>query len=212
MALYLSGDPAADTLLEGDGFALLIGMVLDQQVPLERAFSAPYALRERLGGELSVGAIAAAPLDRLVAAFSEKPALHRFPAAMAERVQRLAQLIEERFGGRAEAVWENAQSGAELLANVRSLPGFGVQKAQIFVALLGKRLAVRPPGWDVAAGQFGEAGSFRSVADIDGPDALAEVREHKRQMKAAARSLAAATHGDEAIAATSPGQRSRKRR
>ncbi len=189
MSLYLTGDPAADGLLMSDGFALLIGMVLDQQVPLERAFGAPRALAQRLGGRLSVAAVAAAPLEELVAAFSAKPALHRFPAAMAERVQRVARAIEERFAGRAEAVWEDAASGEELMANIRSLPGFGAEKAQIFVALLAKRLGVRPPGWEAVAGPFAEAGAYRSVADIDGPEALVLVREHKRQMKAAAKSL-----------------------
>ncbi|MCU1490159.1 MAG: hypothetical protein JWM85_1564 [Acidimicrobiaceae bacterium] len=190
MGLHLAGEQAADQLLENDPFALLIGMVLDQQVPLERAFSAPLALRERLGGELSVRGVAAIDPEQLAAAFSAKPALHRFPGAMAERVQRLAQLLEERFDGDAAAVWTSASDGTELLANVRSLPGFGEQKARIFVALLGKRLGVRPSGWERAAGSFGEPGSFASVADIDSPEALARVREHKRQMKLAAKALA----------------------
>jgi uncharacterized HhH-GPD family protein len=192
MTLYLTGDPAADRLLEDDPFALLVGMVLDQQVPMERAFSAPKELRERLGGRLDAGQVAAMAPDDLAAAFSAKPALHRFPAAMAERVQAVAKLLVERYGGDAAAVWTTAADGAELLANLRSLPGFGEQKAKIFLALLGKRLGVRPPGWERAAGPYGEKGSFVSVADIDGVEALNRVREHKRQMKAAAKSVAGA--------------------
>lgn len=210
MGLYLTGEREADSLLENDAFALIIGMVLDQQVPLERAFSAPLALRQRLGGHCSVADVAHAPLESLVAAFSEKPALHRFPAAMAERVQRAALVIEERFGGQADALFA-AASGDELFRRIVSLPGFGTQKAQIFVALLGKRLGIRPPGWQEAAGAFGEPGSFRSVADIDGPEALAAVRDYKRQMKAAARSLAQAT-GANAPAPTVGATRHRARR
>jgi uncharacterized HhH-GPD family protein len=189
--LYLSGTAAADTFLAEDPFALLIGMVLDQQVPMERAFSAPYELRTRLNGELSVKGIATMPTDALVAAFSEKPALHRFPAAMAERTQLLARTLLDRFDGDAAAVWERAADGTELMHNVRTLPGFGEQKARIFIALLGKRLGVNPPGWERAAGAFGAAGTFASVADIDGPDALAKVRQHKADVKAAQKSVTA---------------------
>ena len=189
MALYLTGDAAADGLLEQDAFALVVGMILDQQIPLERAFAAPFALRERLG-ELDARAIAAMDPERLAAAFREKPALHRFPAAMAERVQLAARAVVERYGGDAAAIWTGAGSGAELLRRVSALPGFGEQKARIFCALLGKRLGVRPPGWEEASAPFGAPGSFASVADIDGPEALRRVREYKQQMKAAARSLA----------------------
>ncbi|HUZ20934.1 MAG TPA: HhH-GPD-type base excision DNA repair protein [Acidimicrobiales bacterium] len=190
MTLYLTGDADADRLLEDDPFALLVGMVLDQQVPMERAFSAPKELRDRLGGKLDVGQIAAMAPDELAAAFSAKPALHRFPAAMAERVQAVARILVERYGGDAAAVWASAADGAELLANLRSLPGFGEQKAKIFLALLAKRLGVRPRGWQRAAGPYGEKGSFVSVADIDSVEALNRVREHKRQMKAAAKAAA----------------------
>ncbi|HUY30998.1 MAG TPA: HhH-GPD-type base excision DNA repair protein [Acidimicrobiales bacterium] len=190
MALHLTGDPAADQLLSEDPFALLVAMVLDQQIPLERAFAAPLALRARLGGELDAAHVAAMDPDALVAAFSEKPALHRFPAAMAARVQLLARLLVDRYGGDAARVWTTAADGRELLAHVKSLPGFGPQKAQIFVALLGKRLGVSTPGWAEAAGPFGDAGSYRSVADVDGPEALAKVREHKQALKAAAKSVA----------------------
>ncbi len=186
MALALSGDPAADELLTRDAFALLIGMVLDQQVPLERAFTAPLALRERLGGELSPETLVALEPDDLRAAFATKPALHRFPGAMAERVQQLAQLLVEDYGGRAAAVWEGAADGAQLLKRLEALPGFGRQKAKIFLALLGKQLGVCPAGWREASAPFGDEESFLSVADIDGPDSLAKVRAYKRQLKAAA--------------------------
>ena len=187
--LYLSGDEEADAFLVKDPFALLIGMVLDQQVPMERAFSAPYALRERLGGKLGVEQIAAMAPEELSAVFSERPALHRFPGSMSERVQQLARTLLANFGGDAAAVWTSAADGKELLRNVRSLPGFGEQKARIFVALLAKRLSVAPPGWEAAAGAFGAPGSFSSVADIDGPDALARVRQHKAEVKAAIKSV-----------------------
>lgn len=190
MGLYLSGVREADDLLEKDGFALLIGMVLDQQIPLERAFLSPFDLRNRLGGTLDVRAIAAMDPQVLRAAFSERPALHRFPGSMADRVQQLAREIMERFEGDASTVWTKAADGADLLRRVRSLPGFGDQKARIFVALLAKRLGVRPPGWEKAAANFGQPGSFLSIADIDSAAALERVREHKREVKAAMKGLA----------------------
>ncbi|HVB05391.1 MAG TPA: HhH-GPD-type base excision DNA repair protein [Acidimicrobiales bacterium] len=190
MAWYLTGDETADALLADDPLALLIGMVLDQQVPMERAFSAPRDLRERLGGRLDVTEIAGLDHDRLVAAFSERPALHRFPAAMAERVQAVANIVVDEYGGDAGAIWNTAADGKELMKRLRALPGFGEQKAKIFLALLGKRLGVRPAGWEEAAGPFGKAGSFVSVADIDSPEAMERVRDHKREMKAAAKSAA----------------------
>jgi uncharacterized HhH-GPD family protein len=192
MSLYLSGDEAADQLLSTDPLALLIGMVLDQQVPLERAFRSPYDLQQRLGGTLDVAALAAMDPDTLAGVFSETPALHRFPRAMAARVQELCSLIVDRYDGDAAAVWTTAADGKALLANVKALPGFGEQKARIFIGLLGKQLAVRPPGWKQAAGPFGETGSFRSVADIDSPEALAKVRRYKQKMKAAAKAAATA--------------------
>jgi uncharacterized HhH-GPD family protein len=191
MTLHLTGEAAADTLLEREPFALLVAMVLDQQIPLERAFAAPLALKERLGGQLDAGHVAAMDPDELAAVFSARPALHRFPVAMAQRVQQVALIIGEQYGGDPGAIWTSAADGPALLANVKALPGFGLQKAQIFVALLGKRLGVQPPGWAKAAGPFGNDGSFVSVADIDGPAALARVREHKQAMKAAAKAGAA---------------------
>jgi uncharacterized HhH-GPD family protein len=190
MSLYLSGDEAADDLLTTDPLALLIGMVLDQQVPLERAFRSPYDLQQRLGGSLDVATLAAMDPEALAEVFSDKPALHRFPRAMAARVQELCALIVDRYDGDAAAIWTTAADGKALLANVKALPGFGEQKARIFIGLLGKQLGVRPPGWKQAAGPFGETGSFRSVADIDSPDALAKVRRYKQKMKAAAKAAA----------------------
>ncbi len=187
MALYLSGDPEADALLSEDPLALLIGMVLDQQVPLERAFSSPRDLRDRLGGQLDAGAIAAMDPAELAALFSERPALHRFPASNAGRVQQLCQIIVDDYGGDAARVWEGASSGTELLRRVRALPGFGEQKAKIFVALLGKQLGAQPSGWQEVSKPFGDKGTHFSVADITGKESLLRVRAHKAQMKAAAK-------------------------
>jgi len=185
--LWLTGDTDADTLLSSEPLALLIGMVLDQQIPMERAFKAPYDLQRRLGGTLDAGAIATMQPDDLAAVFADKPALHRFPRSMAGRVQDVCAAVVDTYGGEASAIWTTASDGKELLAHVKALPGFGDQKARIFVALLGKQVGVRPPGWDRAAGAYGESGSFRSVADIDSPEALAKVRQFKQQAKAEAR-------------------------
>jgi uncharacterized HhH-GPD family protein len=188
LRLPYSGDPEADALLESDPLALLIGMVLDQQIPLEKAFRGPLDLRARLGVDrLDAATIAEMDPEALVAAFAERPALHRFPASMAKRVQETCAAIVERFGGDAASVWNDATDGADLYKRVHSLPGFGEQKARIFVALLAKRLGVKPDGWEKAAGNFGDAGTFQSVADIDGPESLARVRAYKKQMKAAAK-------------------------
>jgi uncharacterized HhH-GPD family protein len=185
--LWLTGDTDANALLSSEPLALLIGMVLDQQIPMERAFKAPFDLKERLGGTLDAASIAAMPSDDLVTVFAEKPALHRFPRSMAGRVQDVCAAVVDTYGGEASAIWTTASDGKELLAHVKALPGFGDQKARIFIALLGKQVGVRPPGWDEAAGAYGESGSFRSVADIDSPEALAKVRQFKQQMKARAR-------------------------
>lgn len=190
MAFYLSGDPEADELLASNPFALLTGMVLDQQIPLEKAFSSPYVLAKRIGGKLDAKRIASLEPDEVIAVFTEKPALHRFPAAMAERVQAVAQIVMNEYGGDAAAIWQGAESGDELLKRLRALPGFGEQKARIFLALLAKRFGVKPQGWEKAAEPFGAKGSHVSVADIDSPSALLAVREHKKQMKAAAKSVA----------------------
>ena len=185
MALWLTNNPEADALLDRDPLALLIGMVLDQQVPLEKAFSGPYELRQRLGRDLAAKDLAEVDEDTLVDLFSRQPALHRFPGAMAQRVQALARQVVEEYDGDAARVWTEAASGADLLKRLQALPGFGKQKAQIFLALLGKQLGVRPEGWREAAGTFGEDGVYRSVADIVDADSLGEVRMYKKQQKAA---------------------------
>lgn len=185
--LWLTGDTEADALLSSEPLALLIGMVLDQQIPMERAFRAPYDLRQRLGGILDAAALAAMPPDDLAEIFGVKPALHRFPRSMAGRVQEVCAAVVDNYDGDAAAIWTTATDGAQLLANVKALPGFGDQKARIFIALLGKQLGIRPPGWDTAAGAYGEPDSYRSVADIDSPEALSKVRQFKQQTKAEAR-------------------------
>jgi uncharacterized HhH-GPD family protein len=188
--LPLTGDPAADQLLEDEPLALILGMLLDQQVPMEKAFHSPYELKERLGGRLDAAEIAAMDPDKLRAVFAERPALHRFPGSMADRTNDLANALVEHYDGRAERVWETAKNGAELFANLKALPGFGDQKAKIFIALLAKRMGVQPVGWEEAAGFYAEHGCY-SVADVDGPDSLAKVREYKRAKKAEAKAKAA---------------------
>lgn len=185
--LHLAQDPDADKLLSEDPLALLIGMVLDQQIPLEKAFRSPFDLKERLGGSLDAATIADMDPDALARIFATPPALHRFPGSMARRVQDLCRLVADEHAGDAAAIWRAPASGAELLAAIKSLPGFGDQKARIFVALLGKQLGVQPPGWQEAAGTYGEAGAFRSVADIVSAESLAKVRGYKQEMKARAR-------------------------
>jgi uncharacterized HhH-GPD family protein len=190
--LHLSQDAEADALLSKSTFALLIGMVLDQQVPLEWAFASPLELRRRLGKALEPRRIAQMDPEALAAAFSSRPALHRYPGSMAARVQELAKLIVERYHGRPDDIWTTAQSGDELLRRVKELPGFGEQKAKIFVALLGKQLGVRPPGWEAVSAPFSDAGSFRSVADITDVETLNRVRAFKQALKAAAKAKAKA--------------------
>ena len=192
MTLAMPVEPEANELLTRSPLALLIGMLLDQQVPLERAFSAPLDLVRRLGHEPTVAELAGFDPGALAAIFSERPALHRYPKAMAARVQDLARLIVETYDGEAEQVWTTARTGAELLKRVAALPGFGAQKAQIFVALLGKQLGVQPRGWRQAAGKFGAKGSHISVADITDAATLARVRSYKQELKAAAKAAAPA--------------------
>ncbi len=186
--LHLAQETDADALLTESPLALLIGMVLDQQVPLEWAFRAPKELSRRLEAPLDAKALAGMDPEKLSALFAAKPSLHRYPASMAKRVQALAVELTERYGGEATNVWKDAGSGKELLDRVKALPGFGDQKARIFVALLGKQLGVRPDGWVEASAPYGEAGSFRSVADIVDEVSLVKVREYKKAMKAAAKS------------------------
>lgn len=185
--LRLSGSEPADALLSTDALALLIGLVLDQQVPMEKAFVGPYVLRERLGHDLDATELASADPDQLTELFATPPALHRFPAAMAKRVQALCVLLRDDYDGHAERVWSDSPDGATLLRRIKALPGFGDQKARITVALLGKRLGVRPSGWEKAAGDYGVPDVFRSVADITDDSSLAQVRKYKQEQKAAAR-------------------------
>ncbi|TXJ82059.1 Fe-S cluster assembly protein HesB [Streptomyces lavendulae] len=193
VTLHLAQDPAADALLGRSPLAALTGMLLDQQVPMEWAFKGPRTIADRLGAEdLDAHEIAARDPEAFAALLSEKPAVHRYPGSMAKRVQQLCQYLVEHYDGDAEAVWRGVGSGAELRKRLEDLPGFGRQKAQIFLALLGKQLGVTPAGWREAAGAYGERDSHRSVADITGPDSLAKVRAHKQEMKAAAKAAKAA--------------------
>jgi uncharacterized HhH-GPD family protein len=188
MTMSLPIAAEANQLLGEDALALLIGMTLDQQDKLEKAFSAPYVLTQRLGHVPTVAELAGYDADALIEVFARPPALHRFPKAMAGRVQDVCRMLMERYDGAAAGVWTGAETGAELVKRVAALPGFGKQKSQIFTALLGKQFGVRPPGWREAAGAYGEEGSYRSVADIVDADSLLKVREYKKEMKAAAKS------------------------
>ena len=191
--LRIAQDDAADELLGRDPLALLIGMLLDQQFPMERAFAAPRLLADRLGVDaLDAGQVAGADPDELTRVFQGPPALHRYPGSMAGRTQELCRLLVERYEGRAENLWADVPDGSTLLRRLKELPGFGAQKASIFLALLGKQYGVTPPGWREAAGAYGDEGSHRSVADITGPDSLAEVRLFKQEQKAAAKQERAA--------------------
>ena len=182
-SLSFTGDAAADRLLATEPLALLIGMLLDQQVPLEWAFRGPATLKDRLGGRLDAVEIAAMPEADLEAVFRTRPAMHRYPGAMAKRTHTLCAFLVEHYAGDAAKVWKGVRRGDDLLARVRALPGFGEDKSRIFVALLAKRFGVRPEGWELAAGPFADHHP-RSVADIDSPERLAEVREFKRARKA----------------------------
>jgi uncharacterized HhH-GPD family protein len=177
-----NNDEANQLLLENP-LALLVGMLLDQQVPMEWAFLGPHTLRERLGGPLDAATIAALDPAELEAHFRGPPALHRYPAAMARRTQALCQYLVDHHGGDAADVWTGAADGADLLERLRALPGYGAEKAKIFVAILAKRLGVRPAGWEAAASPFSD-GVPRSVADIDSPEAFARVRAFKKEKKA----------------------------
>ena len=188
--LRLAQHPDADALLASNPLALLVGMLLDQQFPLEWAFRAPYRLAGRMERtSLDAGEIAAYDPEAFVKLMAGPPALHRYPASMAGRVQALCRHVAERYGGDAAALWHTAESGQELLRRLRALPGFGEQKARIFVALLGKQLGVRPAGWREAAGPYGEDGARRSAADVTDADSLAEVRAFKQAAKRAAKGV-----------------------
>jgi uncharacterized HhH-GPD family protein len=189
VAVPVTGDPEADRLLTDEPLALMIGMLLDQQVPMEWAFAGPLKLKERLGGRLDAAEIAAFDQPALLAVFKGPPALHRFPGSMAMRTQALCQHLVDDYGGDAAAVWVGVADGRELVRRVRALPGFGGEKSKIFTALLAKRFGVRPPGWVQAAAPFSD-GEPRSVADVDSAETLLKVREWKKMMKASGRSKA----------------------
>lgn len=186
MAIHITGDAAADEVLAGSPFALLVGMMLDQQFPMEHAFAGPAKILDRFG-TLDPHEIATADPEQFAALCSTTPAVHRFPGSMAARIQALATHVVAEYDGHTERLWEEAASGQELMKRLLALPGFGKQKAQIFVALLGKQLDVRPEGWAQAAGDYAQPGSFRSVADVVDPVSLEKVRAFKKEQKAAAR-------------------------
>jgi uncharacterized HhH-GPD family protein len=190
VSLTITGDAAADALLSEDPFALIVGMLLDQQVTMEKAFLGPWVIAERLGdagASLDPETIASLDPEAFVEIMRTPPAVHRYPGSMAERVQALAQTIVEEYHGDTSAIWADADSGKNLLHRVRDLPGFGEQKAQIFIALLGKQCGLDVPGWREASAPYGDDGTFRSVADIVDGASLARVREFKREAKQAAK-------------------------
>jgi len=193
--LWLTGDAEADQLITEDDNALLIGMVLDQQVPMEKAFSGPLVIAQRMGGRLDVAAVAAMSEDDFVALCSRPPAIHRFPAAMAKRVRQVCQVLTEDYDRQAANLWKDARSGNEVKANLERLPGFGSDKAAIFIAVLGKLRGITPDGWRTAAGYYGEPDTFRSVADIVDSDSLQKVRETKKSVKAAKKASASQMPG-----------------
>ena len=188
MTLHITGDGAADRLLTDDPLALLIGMLLDQQVAMETAFAGPLKISER-AGTLDASALASFDPQAFAELFAATPAVHRFPGSMAARVQALCAAVEQEWGGDASAIWRQGEpDGAAVLKRLKKLPGFGEQKAKIFLALLGKQYGYTGDGWREASAPYGEEGSYRSVADIVSPESLTKVREHKRAMKSAAKS------------------------
>ena len=180
--LYITGIPQADALLRDDGTALLIGMLLDQQVPMEWAFTAPHTIKQRLG-HVDATKIAKMNVDRFVAMCCEKPAIHRFPASMGKRIHAMCTIIADDYKGKSANVWKGVEDAAELTARLRKLPGYGAEKTEIFIALLGKRFGIRPKGWKTEAGEFSD-NQPRSVADIHSPATLLKVRGYKKMQKA----------------------------
>ena len=187
IAIPITGDEASDRLLQDEPLALLIGMLLDQQVPMEWAFKGPMTLRSRLGGELDAGAIAAMDVEDFVAVCADKPAIHRFPAAMGRRIHELCTQLVDRYDGDAAGVWADVADAGELHARLRELPGYGEEKTKIFIAILAKRLGIRPDGWEAVAAPFSDE-QPRSVADVHSEESLQRVREWKKAMKAAKKS------------------------
>ncbi|MBK9476600.1 MAG: Fe-S cluster assembly protein HesB [Tetrasphaera sp.] len=184
--IRIAQDPDADRVLSQDPFALLVGMLLDQQYPMEHAFRGPAKILERFG-TLNPAAIRAADPEAFANLCATPPAIHRYGRSMAGRVQALAATVVQEYGGDAAAIWTTATTGEELFARLEALPGFGAQKSKIFLALLGKQLAFRPPGWEQAAGAYAETGSYRSVADVVDAESLLKVRDFKKAAKAAAK-------------------------
>jgi uncharacterized HhH-GPD family protein len=187
MPLSLPIEPEATRLLQDSPLALILGMMLDQQIPMEKAFSSPYVLKQRLGHDLDAREIAAFDPEAFEAIVAKPPALHRFPRANAKRIQELCRVLVERYDGDAANIWSGVDSAQELVRRMGQLPGFGKQKSQIFVALLAKQFGIQPDGWREATGVYGEEGSLRSVADITDEGSLAKVREYKQALKAAAK-------------------------
>ncbi len=183
--IQITGDPAADQVLSDDPFALLVGMLLDQQYPMEHAFRGPAKIVERFG-TLDPAKIAEADPEQFATMCATPPAVHRYPGSMATRLQGLARIVVDEYAGHAERLWEEASSGADLVKRIEALPGFGKQKAKIFAALVAKQLAVRPEGWEQAVGDYALEG-YRSVADVTDEASLQKVRAFKKQQKAAAR-------------------------
>lgn len=179
--LHFTESEEANRLLASDGLAVLIGMLLDQQFPMERAFYGPQLLKERLGEDLDAARIASWEPEEMEAVFKGPPAIHRYPSSMAKRTQDLCQVLVDEYDGNAENLWETAGNGAELLKRLKALPGFGVGKSRIFVGLLGKRLGVCPEGWE------DKAADWPSIADVATFEDVATLREQKRAMKAAAK-------------------------
>ena len=184
--LRITGDDAIDDFLRSDPLALLMGMLLDQQISIELAFKGPYRLNQRIDGTFDAHTIASMDPDEAAAIFAVKPALHRFPANMAKRTQAMCQKLVDDYDGDPSRLWLEATDGADLLRRLKALPGFGPEKSRIFTALLAKRFGIRAPGWEAAAGPFSD-GELRSVADIDDPEKLSELRDHRKALKAQGR-------------------------
>ncbi len=185
MAIHIVGDEAADQLLSDSPFALLVGMMLDQQYPMEHAFAGPQKVVSRFG-PFDPAAIAAADPEEFAALCSTTPAIHRFPGSMAARLQDLARIVVEEYDGDASRIWTEAADGKDLAKRLQALPGFGAQKVKIFVALLAKQCGVVPEGWERVSGDYALDG-YRSVADVVDPDSLQKVRDYKKAKKAAAK-------------------------
>lgn len=188
VAIPITGDEPTDRLLSDDPLALLLGMLLDQQVPMEWAFKGPAAISERMGG-LDAAAIAAMDGEDFVAVCSAKPAIHRFPASMGRRIHQVCAVVVDEYDGDASRIWSGVESANELRSRLRALPGYGEEKTRIFIAILGKRFGIQPSGWEGVAAPFSDD-EPRSVADVDSPESLERVREWKKMMKAAKRSKA----------------------